>query len=183
MATIGRPCRVCNHPGIREIHRRVLRGDSIPLIAVENRLSASSVYRHLRSHVSEDFKSGLSPAQQIEVSDLATRVLDIADDLRATRERASRNGSPAAAVRAASAELRAIDSLLDRLGVDSRETSELLSNGEALARAVGTAVRQHPEVAPLIAGPLRERGHPELAQALEASARPTELEEKSNDND
>lgn len=179
MSVLGRPCSTCNSPNIREIHARVLRGDSIPLIAVENRLSASSIYRHLRSHVGDEFRSGLSPAQQIEVSDLATRVLDIADDLRLARERTQRNGSATATVRAASAELRVLESLIDRLGVDSRETSELLSNGEALARAVGTAVRLHPEVAPLIAGPLRERGHPELAQALEGAAQPTELENRS----
>jgi hypothetical protein len=64
-----------------------------------------------------------------------------------------------------------VELLLDRLGLEGDlETVRLLRAGETLARAIGRATRQDPELGRHVAAQLRELGEAEQAAALEQAA-------------
>lgn len=99
---------------------------------------------------------------------LIDRIFGIADDLARTRERLQSSGHLAGAVRAGDAELRALTTLLDRLGVDHLDTLALLDDGDQLAKAVGQLARSNPDAGRQLADYLDQLGATTLAEPLRA---------------
>lgn len=103
-------------------------------------------------------------------SEIASRVLDIADDLRTSRRNAQISGRRADAIRAADAELKALTTLSDRLGITDVEILAELDNTSRLITALGSVIRQDPAVADKLAVELRDAGHESEASELDLVA-------------
>lgn len=170
MAGPGRPgrlCTLCNHAKSALIDARLAAGEPIATLAADFRFSESAVYRHRSRHLSRTILREARASAQIGTADLVGRLSEALDDLTAARTAALLTGQGAQVIRAASAEVRAVEVLLDRLGIDSTEVARELREAEDLAHAVATAVRARPSLAQPIAAGLRARGHDEAADALD----------------
>jgi AraC-like DNA-binding protein len=146
-------------------------GTPVTTVARDFGFSESSIYRHSRRHLSQSILRESRASRDTGTVDLLEDLLDVHHDLRAARLNAMATGAIGTLIRSADADLRAIDALLNRLGVNgSSETVALLRDGERVARAVAAATKEHPEVGGWIANQLQEVGLSESADALRRMA-------------
>ena len=103
--------------------------------------------------------------------DLLSRLADALDDLTASRSASLLAGNSVGVVRAAAAEVRAIETLLTRLGVDDTELAREYAQAEAMARAVGTVAQRDPDgFGAAIVAELRRRNLTDAAAAVQRVA-------------
>lgn len=173
---IGRPCTICAHADLSEIDAGIIAGTPIARLSRDHGVSADSVRRHIRSHLAPEARQALRGAESLSTSDLISRVADVADSARDARLSALDDGERSVALRAGTAEVRALEALFDRLGVDDLEVLDQLRDGERLATAVGIATRVDPALGRAIASRLRALGADEMATALEGHALSSETQ-------
>ena len=171
-----RTSQIVNHPSRLAIEQAVIAGVPIVRIADEFRVSASSIYRHQQRHLGPVLREAMRTIERGSTASLVERIADIAADALTARRAALEAGQTTAAVKAGDHELRALTTLLDRLGIDSTDTLDQLRDGEILARAVGSVSRSHPRVAEALALTLTEMGADEMAESLRAISRNTTRE-------
>lgn len=166
----GRPCSVCRHAGRDQIEIGLLAGESVSLLSHRFGVSTDSIYRHTRAHLAPAARTALDGPGAMPPSVIASRVLEIADDLRTSRRNAQNSGRRADAIRAADAELKALTTLSDRLGVTDVEILAELDNTSRLITALGTVIRRDPAIADVLAAELRDAGHHSEASELDLVA-------------
>lgn len=169
----GRRCVLCSHHDRAVIEAELASGQiSIRGVAGRHGLAPESVRRHVRDHLSATAQAALGGVQGAPALTVAARLLDVADSARETRAAAERSGDHKLALSAGHAEARVLSVLLplDALGADIADT--IREAGDALA-AMGTTVREHPEVAEVIASVLEGRGRTEWAERIRQLANPT----------
>lgn len=169
---IGRKCSTCVHVHRDEVELALLQGEPVSVVSRRFGLSSAALRRHLHQHAGPALKNAVFGSEGLRASELLDRVLDIADDARGLRMSALEAGNSSAATRAGDAELRALDALTRRLGVDDTELIEQLRALEILAIAVGRAARKNPAVATEVAASLRRLGDQESARDLESLPKP-----------
>lgn len=151
---------VARHPNRAQIELALLAGAPIAELSRRFNVPSGALFRWrnrrmlpaVRFDASEP--SGIEPLEQL---------LELTEQLR--EQRRAVFGSSLYG-RAASSELRALDLLLNRLGISDAETAESLRAGRALGRAVGNIAREHPELGQIIARELVAVGARELAADL-----------------
>lgn len=163
-----RTCTVCSHADRIAVDADLLSGEPLSVTARRYGLHRDAIRRHARSHLSVDEYERLPSSETLPVGELAERVRNVADALLDARLDAAERGNLQNLTRAAIAEIRALDTLTTRLGIDDDSTVTALAEGQALARAVLHAIRRHPEIGPEIASELDMRGHRKLAGAIRA---------------
>ncbi|WP_146080078.1 DUF1116 domain-containing protein [Clavibacter michiganensis] len=151
----------------------MIGGTSFSRISRDFDVRPDAIRRHMTTHVAPALREALRDPEGLAASGIAARVLAIADDAHDTRE-ASAQASPAVALRAGDAELRALTYLTDRLSVKSEDFVRELDNASAFARAVVVTSRLWPETGARIAETLTTQGHLTLARELE-QALPTRM--------
>ncbi|MFE6255133.1 hypothetical protein [Agromyces sp. NPDC057865] len=145
-------------------------GVAVTALATLHNLSASSLHRHKVRHLPEP-----AEVEDVEISDIGTRVSSLADDLRRERLAAQASHQRTTATRLAAVELRALDMLATRLGIEDTSALEALTDARSLVQAVGRFARTHPiGAAPLIAE-IRAADLEDVADQLEAISRKSEI--------
>lgn len=170
----GRLCTVCQHPEREEVEATLLTGESLRRIAAQFGLAPTSLRRHVDKHLSARLRAQLDDAGGIDGMTLGSALAklgEVAADLDTIRLDAMERGDTLNAVRASTAQVRAVATVADRLGLNLDVGRELEMFG-ALALSVRDAVRHDPRIGELIAAGLRRRGEETAAQDVEALARP-----------
>jgi hypothetical protein len=162
----GRPCTICANEHRVRIEESVIGGTSFSRISRDFDIRPDAIRRHMSTHVAPTMRDALLDPEGLAASAIAARVLAIADDARDARE-ACAIGSPAIALRAGDAELRALTYLADRLGVKSDDLVLEAENASAFARAVVVTSRLSPQVGAHITDTLNNHGRLTLARELE----------------
>jgi len=161
-----RACTVCTHSKADSINRDLAAGIPTASIATSYRIGDSSVRRHVRTHLSASLLQEVRASEHLGSVDLIERLAEALDDVSAVRSAALLSGNHGVVLRAASATESLVGSLIDRLGIDSTETSRLLRDGDTLARAVARATAEQPGLGEGIARQLEVLGDPETADEL-----------------
>jgi len=167
---LGRPCSICSRERRASIEAAVLDGTSFSRISRNYDVRPDAIRRHMFSHVDPALRDALRDPEGLAASAIAARVLAIADDARDTRE-ACADASPAIALRAGDAELKALTYLADRLSVKSDDLVLEAENASAFARAVVVTSRLWPQLGARVADTLITQGHLTLARELEEITR------------
>jgi hypothetical protein len=131
---LGRPCTICTLPNRAEIDAKLVTGAFVTSIATRYGVSGRSLYRHRAAHLERPLLEAASVAL-----DLGTRAFEIADDLRRTRRTAQLSGNHLAATRAAMAEIKALEVLGDRLGLEDAGTLDLLDSALKALQVIAKA--------------------------------------------
>ena len=164
---MSRRCGLCWNPLRSDLERRILDGDSIRFVAVDAGVSESAVYRHLRNHLRPDLAAELgNRGAPLSVRDFAARLLSLLDETAAVRDFAKRSNDGRLLLQAAGQERDTLAFLLTRLGIDTQDVIETLSEAHALLRACVTSLSSHPDALDDVAKALREQGEHELAHTL-----------------
>jgi hypothetical protein len=120
----------------------------------------------VRNHLDPAAQEALRAVPGVSALDIAGRLLSVADDAHGIRVDAAEAGTPAVAIRAGDAEVRALLALADRLGVRSGDALRELDDAATLATAVARAARLDPEVGESLAAILDSLDRPDLAAVL-----------------
>lgn len=147
----------------------LLAGRSLREVARRYGISKDIAHRH-EAHIDPEQRAEIRTAASFDVLDVAGRIRDLANDARATRIALQGAGQHRAALRASEVELRVLGDLSDRLGIDDIAVVDRMREAEAVAYALLTSLRLHPEIAPEIAADLRRRGHGAIAANVEQFA-------------
>jgi hypothetical protein len=166
----GRPCTICANEHRANIETAAVGGTSFSRISRDFGVRPDAIRRHMSSHAAPAMRDALRDPDGLAASAIAARVLAIADDARDARE-ACADTSPAIALRAGDAELKALSYLADRLSVKSDDLVLEAENASAFARAVVATSRLWPEVGTRVADTLSAQGHLTLARELELVTR------------
>lgn len=158
-----RPCTVCSSSSLSAIDAALGMGVSVPAIATNHNLASSSVYRHKRNHLPGPVTDDVL---DLDVTELGARMLSIVDDLRTQRLTAQAVGSRADAIKLAGLELRGLDALGNRLGIDSTVTLDSLSTATSILRSIQRFAVTDPEAASGLIAELAR--HPETEDVAEA---------------
>jgi hypothetical protein len=165
-----RACTVCSSPKAEQINRDLTSGMAAALVASKYRIGDSSVRRHSRTHLSASLLQELRASEHLGSTDLIERLAEAVDDVAAVRSAALLTGNHGVVLRAAAATQSLIESLMDRVGIDSLETARLLREGDTFARAVARATAQDARVGTAVAEELSRLGDNETADALRTFA-------------
>lgn len=139
---MARPCSVCTRSDRARIDELLADGVSVQAVAAEYEIPARTLYRHRGAHTD-------NPAGELEVlalTRIASRVEELANDLRLTRLRAQATGAHSTAIRAAAAELRALDQLSSRLGIDDTSIVEHLAEVGQFLEVVAREAMRNPQL-------------------------------------
>lgn len=121
--------------------------------------------RHITNHVQPELRR-TSPAR---VASFVERLLGLADDAAMVRDRALRTSNSAMVLKAAAVEHDVLGTLMGRLGINSATVAEALSEADALASALLSVVREHPDwpiLAESLVPEVDRLGAHELADAM-----------------
>lgn len=144
---VGRPCSVCAHPELEQIHAALIDGASFGRVSLAFApLTRNSVRRHALNHLPPAVAAEVDGAGELTPTGLLGRVLDVARSARETRAEALELGHHNVALRAGDAELRAL-SALAALGVRDESEVERRRAIELDQRILGTLIRAFPELA------------------------------------
>ena len=161
---MARRCGWCTAPNRIAWERRVLSGESIRSVSESTPFTVSAAYRHLTNHLSALLLADLASARNLQsrttAADFVARLLGIADDAQAIRNRALLAGDGRLALKAGESEAATLNLLLARLGISDQETAANLNESRQLAKALGAVLHQ---------------GRPELARELAAELDGTDL--------
>lgn len=127
---MARSCTLCTNPSREDIDLLLADGVSVTALAARYGFSESAGYRHKNQHTERP------SLDLLELPDLTSRVTEVADSLRRARVRAEATSNGTAAVRAAAAELRALDTLSTRLGIDDLSLTTFIDDAAAALRRV-----------------------------------------------
>lgn len=137
---MARPCSVCALSMRSDIDQLLADGVSVTALAARYGFSESAGYRHKNSHTERP------SLDLLELPDLTSRVAEVADSLRRARVRAEVTSNGTVAVRAAAAELRALDTLSTRLGIDDLSLTTLIDETTAALRRVVRLAMDNPDL-------------------------------------
>jgi hypothetical protein len=163
---VSRPCGWCRHPQRVALEERVLRGESIQSVTIDAKLPywPSAGHRHFRAHVRPELRRAVPTAH---LADFAQRLLDMADDAAAQRERARTRGDAKTLLAAMREERAAVSDLVSALGITADEVVDQLQDMRALALAVREVVLDSaPELGERLAAQLEGQGQDDLAESL-----------------
>lgn len=85
--------------------------------------------------------------QEPGVTDVLSRLVQIADHARDVRQRSKLSGSPVSQSRAIKSEAEILGKLLTELGVDDIRLTEVMAEAQAMATGIRVFVRTYPEAA------------------------------------
>lgn len=164
---MARPCSTCSHPKRQEIDIRLLGGERKEALASRYGISRSSLYRHAGKCLRTSLIQDLRATEEVGAVDLIEALANTLADVQAVRSAAVLAGRGAEVVNAATAVVRTVSVLFDRLGVDSDDVVAPLREADALGRAVVDVIALWPDVGPRLAAALRRHGATELADAVQ----------------
>ncbi|BDZ45487.1 hypothetical protein [Naasia aerilata] len=170
-----RACTVCQSPAKEALEARVASGESIASTARFFRIGADSIRRHVMAHLTPKGLAAVKDTGWESPPDFYARALHLADGLRDSRIAAQAAGRTSEAVRAADGELRALQFIAGKLGLDDAEAVDLTKAWEGITRAALRAVRRDPALGAALADELDRLGDPESAaefRELAASHQP-----------
>lgn len=167
---VGRSCSICSSGTDvrRGVDSALMTGSSFRVIAQQFEVSPDAVRRHLLNHVSDDVKSALAESQSIDGTGLVLRISEIADAAKETRQRLTTTGKDRDALRAGDSELRALTTLVMRLGISDSTLLESATQAVELGFSLISLMRTYPELelGALLVEELRDRGSDELADSF-----------------
>jgi hypothetical protein len=162
----GRPCSVCAHPQLDEIHDLLIDGSTFKAISDGyTPLSRNAVRRHALNHLPEAIAAEAQGTVGLTRSTLLERVHDVVRSAREVREEALQLGHHSTALRAGDAELRAL-SALATLGVRHEAEVESLTAQRVTIGVLKRSVRQSPELAELVAREFEAVDQPGVAESI-----------------
>lgn len=162
---------MCVHPRRAQLEERALDGDPVREIAEELGHSPSAVYRHLRNHVRPEVHQMLRRHAETHVSAFVDRLRALTEEVAAVRVYARETSDPRLLLQAAQVERETLRTLMDRLGIDSTETVEVLAESRVLAQVVGPVLAvSPPEVAEALAARCEAEGNSDMARAFTSLA-------------
>lgn len=139
---MARACSVCIRSDRARIDDLLADGVSVVAIAAERDIPARTLYRHRSAHT--DSSDG--ELDVLALSRISSRVEELANDLRITRLRAQVTGAHNTAIRAAAAELRALETLSSRLGIDDTTVIEHLTEVGQFLEVVAREAMRNPQL-------------------------------------
>ncbi|WP_146082026.1 hypothetical protein [Pseudoclavibacter sp. Z016] len=138
----------------------------------------SSIRRHHKNHVQAKLVAKLGTMPTMNSADLSIRLVALADDVQAVRNRAVVQNNSSATLRAANSELTVLRELISTLGISDTDATALMAEASALAQAVGQVARDYPDFGRILAAELASDA-PELSSTILAiSANRTSLNDK-----
>lgn len=161
---------MCSHPGREQLEAALIDGDNISSIARRFAVSSDAVYRHTRRHFSAAAREAMTGPAGLAPSDVAARVLAVADAARDLRLTSATSGRRGDAVRSMSVELKALETLSDRFGIENSDVLAEIAQLSTLATSLARLMRRDPTVATALASELRDDGHSDLAEEIESVA-------------
>lgn len=161
----GRPCEVCRSMQRQVIEEAIYCGERVSQISQRFTVSSHSLYRHIRNHSTPELKEAFHATVNVNAMSIISRVADIADSARDVRLRAD---TDELALKAGATELRTLETIATRMGIDHESTIQIVKEAKELARAVGEVARNKPEVAEKIVEALSMAGNDSMAEALAA---------------
>lgn len=159
-------CRVCTSQHQGAIDAALLAGETVA--SVQRAFPAftdSSIRRHHKNHVQAKLVAKLGAGPTMIVADLGLRLVSLANDVQAVRNRAVVQNNSSATLRAANAELSILKELITTLGIGDTDATALMAEASALAQAVGQVARDRPEFGRLLAAELAQAA-PELSATI-----------------
>lgn len=139
-----RESSIAVHPRRHEIDRALL-SHPVAQVAATFDVSPAALYRWQRNNLGPRIRDQLREIEQSDTPTFIDRLAEIANDLRATRRTLLEAGAVSSAATAAVAEVKTINALLDRLGIDSEWTVNLLRADRAFRRAAIRVWLKNPE--------------------------------------
>lgn len=142
---VGRPSNVERHAERARIDRMI--DDGITYSTIVRTVGGTSVSAIGRYALSR--KSELSKAIENEpgVTDILSRLVQVADHARDVRQRSKLSGSPVSQSRAIKSEAEILGKLLTELGVDDVRLTEVMAEAQAMATGIRIFVRTYPDAA------------------------------------
>lgn len=140
--TMARTCSICLRSDLSRVNELLAEGVSVVAIAAEYDIPARTLYRHRAAHT--DSSDG--ELEVLALTRIASRVEEVANDLRLTRLRAQVTGAHNTAIRAAAAELRALDQLSARFGIDDTSIVDYLREVGLFLEVVAREAMTNPQL-------------------------------------
>lgn len=163
-----RQCTICSHRSRQAIDEALRFGVSATAIAETHHVATSSLYRHRSSgHIPEDHEQ----AVELEPETVGARLAELADDIRRERLTAQASNQKAVAIRAAAVELRVLEQISTRHGVEAVDALHDFKRLKTIFLVLGRVMQKHPELAARLIPELEGAGFDDLAQELQTFAR------------
>lgn len=162
----GRVCTICGGPDRSEIDSALTQGSSVTQLSQQFGVSRDSLYRHLKFHLRPAMQRALKAAPAFRPAALVVRIADVADAARDARVQAYAVGNARLGAQLGDAEVRALQVLAERFGVDHDSATEDLRDAEALADALVELMPRAPRLAELLAELLDRQERPDLAERV-----------------
>jgi hypothetical protein len=124
------------------------------------------LYRHTRFHLRPALRAALREAPGFRPAALVVRIADVADSARDARVQAYSAGNAALGARLGDAEVRALETLIDRFKIDHDNAADELRDANALADALTELMPRAPKLAEVLAQLLDRRERPDLAERV-----------------
>ena len=141
---MSRHCGICTHPRRLEFERRVINGsESLRLIARDTGYSEAALQRHSANHLAPSLR-GEMRARGLSITSFAERLANLADVSADVREHALLTNNPTVVLRSIDTETRTLIALLDRLGIESTDTLEVMTSARTFVLACQTVLAKHP---------------------------------------
>ncbi|QYF74135.1 hypothetical protein [Cryobacterium sp. PAMC25264] len=155
-------CSLCLHDDREQIEAQLMAGTGVRELAAQHGVSSSAISRHSQRHLqSARFDAARDSAAA--PADLLARLVNLADDARASRLRAA---TPNAQARASDTESRILFGLLGQLGVKDTTTVAALQQAERLTHAVAKYSIANPVAAQALIREIRHQGMDDFGDQL-----------------
>ena len=160
---LGRPCNVCRSFKREEIEEAIYASQPISQISRRFTVSTHSLYRHIRNHAAPALQEAFRASTQISTSSLVLRMSEIADSARDIRLNASTDDQK---LKAGAVELKTLQTLFTRLGIEHEMMLQLVRDTEVLARVVGELSRRNQGFGEALIEHLAKEGADDMASVL-----------------
>ena len=171
---MGRHSQIATHPQREAIERAMVEGVSGVEISRRYGVSESSISRYSKLNYQAAIARVMA-TQEHDAADVMTRLLDLADSARAARKAADQAGTPLTRVRAQAAELKVLERVADRLGINDVTAVHLSQASSDLIAVLRAIAKDAPETRTQILDLMRT--HERLTDLADAFA--TATKEKS----
>lgn len=143
---MARQSTIKNHPQRELIERGIAEGVPAVELARRHGVSPSAIARHKSKRLD-------ALAQVLEDDTPATpavlgRIADLADSATRSRKLADASGTASVRARAQTVELAALNTLVDRLGIDDLTTARTAQGAGLLVQVIRGLVEDHPDLLP-----------------------------------
>lgn len=166
MGTPGPKLALLSDPRRESIDNALASGEPVAEVSQRFSIPRSTLYRYVARTLAPAMRDSLTFANAPGPASLLQRLMDLADDMRSTRMELLHRGELGAHGSAAVAEAKVLELLAFRLGIDSSDQLDQLTQSEALGRAVGVVVRADPTTGQKLADELHKVGALDMEQAL-----------------